>query len=627
MNRLVLGVLALLCLAAIAATPSQGQPRMQLSEAGAARFPDRSYVLTLPERRALDASQLSLTESRGAPTDVRVVPGNAAGTRTFALMLVIDASNSMRGAPLGEAMKAARAFAAQRGENQPMGVVFFSDQPRVALSPTVDPERIAAVLAEQPVPTLGTHIYDATALAIAEIEKADVASGTVVVLSDGDDTGSATSAKALAANARQAHARVFTVGLQSPDFDPAELQQLAASGRGEYAEAGTAAQLEQIFAELGERFGNEYLVTYRSTAPLGSRVRVTAEVEGISGAASLSYEAPRFQATLPGRSPSGDAGWWSSTAAAVLLALLLALLIGLASYTLLRPRKATVRDRVRGFVAPASAPAADPFGRRDAASVLAGAERSLAKLRGWKAFQEEVEIARLELPALHIALFTLATTIALTWLFGVALDRPVLGVLCLGLPVVVLLLVKSRADRERRAFADQLPDNLQVLASAMRAGHSLIGALSVAVNEADEPVRTEFKRVLTDEQLGVAIEDAFESVGRRMRCEDIAYVGVIAQLQRETGGNTAEVLDRVVETIQERAGLRRLVHSLTAQGRLGGAIVSALPFVVMGIVNAFNPDYLDPLVTTTAGKLMLALGLVMIVAGWTSIRRIVDIRV
>ena len=138
-------------------------------------------------------------------------------------------------------------------------------------------------------------------------------------------------------------------------------------------------------------------------------------------------------------------------------------------------------------------------------------------------------------------------------------------------------MIRYRATKTRRRFEDQLPDNLQVMASALRAGHSFIAALSVMVKDAPEPSRKEFRRVVQDEQLGISVEQSLEVVYERMRCEDVIYVGLIATLQRDTGGNTAEVLDKVVETMRERGKLRRLVRTLTAQGRLGGWIVTALP--------------------------------------------------
>jgi tight adherence protein B len=147
------------------------------------------------------------------------------------------------------------------------------------------------------------------------------------------------------------------------------------------------------------------------------------------------------------------------------------------------------------------------------------------------------------------------------------------------------------------------------------------------VEDAAEPSRTEYRRVLSDERLGIPIERSLAVVGERMRSEDVAYMGIVATLQQETGGNTAEVLDRVVHTIRERAELRRLVRTLTAQGRLGGWIVTALPLALIVLLTLTNPDYLDPMLERTFGQVILAAGFLMVGAGALVIRRIVDIEV
>ena len=112
-----------------------------------------------------------------------------------------------------------------------------------------------------------------------------------------------------------------------------------------------------------------------------------------------------------------------------------------------------------------------------------------------------------------------------------------------------------------------------------------------------------------------------------MRCDDVIYVGLIATLQRDTGGNTADVLDKVVETLRERGKLRRLVRTLTAQGRLGGWIVTALPVAMITFLSTFKPGYLTPMTEKTIGWVILVLAGLMVALGAYCIRRIVDIKV
>jgi len=112
-----------------------------------------------------------------------------------------------------------------------------------------------------------------------------------------------------------------------------------------------------------------------------------------------------------------------------------------------------------------------------------------------------------------------------------------------------------------------------------------------------------------------------------MKSRDVEQIAMVASLQRETGSNSAEVLDRVIEGIRERQGLRRLVRSLTAQGRLSRWVVTFLPVGLLLVVSLLNPAYMKPLFTHTSGRVMLAIGVVMIVSGSLVIKKIVDIKV
>ena len=255
-------------------------------------------------------------------------------------------------------------------------------------------------------------------------------------------------------------------------------------------------------------------------------------------------------------------------------------------------------------------------------------ERGLARLRGWSAFEEELDIALIKIPPAQLAAITAVATLFLSWLLVTASGLLPLGAIALiGVPFGVRALVKAQADKQRRLFDEQLADNLQVIASAQRAGHSFLGAMSVSMQEAPEPTKREFERVLADERLGVPIEDALEGAARRMGSRDLEQVILVARLQRETGGNTAEVLDQVADTARERSELRRLVQTLTAQGRMSRWIITALPIGLLLIVSVLNPGYTAVLFETGDGRVALAIGGVLLTMGSLAIKRIVTIKV
>jgi tight adherence protein B len=237
----------------------------------------------------------------------------------------------------------------------------------------------------------------------------------------------------------------------------------------------------------------------------------------------------------------------------------------------------------------------------------------------------QLEIARIEIPAMQVVLFTVAATLFMV--IVLALLSPILAVLGLLTPLVTRSLVAFKLRKLREEFAEQLPPNLQVLASALRVGHSFIGALTVVVENAHEPSQGELQRALTDEQLGVPVDEAIRRVAVRMASRDLEQVALLAELQRTAGGNAAEVLDTVVETLRQRADLRRLIRTLTVQGRMARWILTSLPIVAGALLWLLQGPLMKPLFTTGAGQVLLVVATLMVVAGSLIIQKIVDIDV
>jgi tight adherence protein B len=147
------------------------------------------------------------------------------------------------------------------------------------------------------------------------------------------------------------------------------------------------------------------------------------------------------------------------------------------------------------------------------------------------------------------------------------------------------------------------------------------------VENAHEPAQSELRRILHDDQLGVPPEQAIRRVAERMQDRDLEQVALLAELQRTSGGNSAEVLDTVVETIRERADLRRLMRTLTAQGRMARWILTALPVVVGGFLWLVHPEVMAVFYDTTGGQIALVVAALMVVAGSAVIQRLIIIDV
>lgn len=618
--RLILVLIGLLVVPGVAAADAG----LKLTPVGKPRFPDRTYALTLPTGSSVDPAQIRVEEN-GKPVIGGSVSPASRSAEKLGVVLVIDASNSMAGQPIQDAMEAARAFARRRNSIQPLGVVTFNSEVATLLALTTDGGTIDRALAAAPPLRRETHVYDGVDAAVSLLARADLAGGSVIVMSDGADTGSDTGLSEAAARARAEGIRVFSVGLQSSAFKPEPLQDLASGSRGTYSEAGDGADLAPIYDRLSAALSNEYLVQYRSKQGPSSRVTVRVTVDGV-GFATASYRSPAE--TLSAAAPYDRNDFWRSPFALVLVSLIAGGLAALALFTLFaRPGRRRLSERMAMFV---RTPDADADAERESHGLrlVPALERGLARLRGWSAFEEELDIALIKIPPAQLAAITAVATLFLSWLLVTASGLLPLGAIALiGVPFGVRALVKAQADKQRRLFDEQLADNLQVIASAQRAGHSFLGAMSVSMQEAPEPTKREFERVLADERLGVPIEDALEGAARRMGSRDLEQVILVARLQRETGGNTAEVLDQVADTARERSELRRLVQTLTAQGRMSRWIITALPIGLLLIVSVLNPGYTAVLFETGDGRVALAIGGVLLTMGSLAIKRIVTIKV
>jgi tight adherence protein B len=621
-RRLTSALAGAFCVVA-AAVPAAAAEGPQISPAGSAVFPQRAYSLRIPSELALSASDVQVRENGEPAVGVGVASPSDASKGEFGTVLVIDASESMQGDGIAGAMNAAQAFADRRAPEQELGVITFNRDVSVALPPTTSDTAISQVLSQQPRLTVSTHLYDAVAEAVHELQSEKIGNGSVVVLSDGQDTGSSATVDDAVRLARAAGVRVFGVGLQARKFDPGALRRLSVSGT--YANARDPQQLSGIFDALGSKLAREYLVTYRSQAQPGERVTVEMQVSGVAGTGRDSYRArPPAGSVAPAADHHGS-GFWHSTAAMVATAAIVALLLVLALIILVRPRARSLPERLAPFVS--VDPPAEEQKSRERGGLLGKLEGSVEDHPRWKRFTQELDVVQIETPAIHIVLGTAIATVLLALLVGAVTGLAILAPLALLIPMVVRGEIGRRVKRLRTEFADQLSDNLQVVASAIRAGHSMSGAFAVVVEEASEPSRSEFRRIVNDERLGVPLEEAIRRAARRMDNRDLDQVALVATIQRETGGNTAEVLDRVVQTIRQRGELRRLMETMTAQGRLSRVVVTAIPPTLLVAISLINAEYLRPLFHTGTGNVLLGIAATLVVLGSLMIKRIVNIEV
>ena len=219
-----------------------------------------------------------------------------------------------------------------------------------------------------------------------------------------------------------------------------------------------------------------------------------------------------------------------------------------------------------------------------------------------------------------------------------ALVGAVVGAIFL-LNIIFVLLIASlagvipygwllRSQKKRRnLLLDQLADTMSILASSLRAGYSFLQALDTVSKEIGEPSAGEFQRVVAEIRLGRPVDDALVAMAERVDSDDLRWAVIAINVQRQVGGNLAEVLDIVASTVRERAYIRRQVQVLSAEGRLSVGILSAIPFFLLLYISIVNPEYIKPLFTTTPGIILVVGGGIFMGMGIYIMTRIIKIDV
>ncbi len=643
MSRWVAALMGALGGAGLLAAPAAAAPASAVVSGvqpspGAVRF--FLAARGLPAGTTLDSARVTVTAGgTPLPATVRAVSAARGDTPAGAVVLVIDTSGSMAGGRLTAARTAAADYAAAAPAGMLLGLVTVADRATVVLPPTADRARFTAAVARLSAGG-GTALYDGIDTARdlldpqARPEAAALAERRVVVLSDGADTASATSEDRLARALRRPAATVDAVAF-GDGADRARLSDLTGATGGRVLDAADAAGLRSVFRTMAAELSAPVVVTATVPPALSGRrtsMSVRATVGTVVAAADTAVVfaadpravAPRTPFTVPAAGTTG-----LLTVAALVAAALLA--AGLAVVPAM-PGKRHLRRRLQDldrFTARGAAPAAGPAGAGNVLrAALAVSERAVARPGRRERIELSLDRAGLQLRPSEWQLVQLG--------LGLAGTVPAVAVLpwwC-GVPAGLLLgwsgaalYLRVRAGRRTRAFAEQLPDALQLVVGSLRAGFSLPQSVDALVREGSEPVAGELGRALAETRLGGDLEDALERVGVRNASQDVAWLVMAIRIQREVGGNLSEVLETAVGTMRERSRLGRHVRALSAEGRLSALILLAMPIVCGAWMFAFRRDYLEPLYTRPLGILMLATSVLMIGVGGLWLRAIVRVRV
>ncbi len=574
--------------------------------------------------KPLDADAFTVIEAgrKRLPTLTRL-PSDA-----LAVVLAIDTSGSMQGAPIESAKAAAKEFVGKMPSGTQIAVVGFNDAP-YAVSPFSTDVGALKNAIDGVTATGDTALYDGVGAAVAQLSAASGSRHAIVLLSDGGDTASTTNLQASSAALATAGTSFYAAALLTSETDLRSLNQLADSAGGRVVSASDPAGLRALYDDIATAINSQYELSFRATSTGKTTLRVGVDADGVHAATDvdvdLAVSAPVAQVkTHPARVTTvstpllGGAGWALVVGTALVF---LALFVG--GLVLLRPRE---RLSTLAVERRRSAPR-----RHDQVigDVVSGAtrfaDRTLERRGRRSALNDALEQAGIDMRPGEFSVLVAGVTIAVLFV-GLVLFGPFIG---LAVGVVTALGFRTgvsiRADRRRARFADQLGDTLQLISGSLRSGHGLMQAVDTVAEESESPTREEFRRIVIESRLGKSLPDALHAAAARVRNDDFEWVVQAIDIHREIGGDLAEVLDHVAATIRGRNSIRRQVQALSAEGKLSAVILLILPIGLTIVISIVNPSYLRELTDSTAGNVMIVGGILLLGIGSLWLRRIVRI--
>ena len=525
-------------------------------------------------------------------------------TENFEVMLLIDTSGSMRGAPIELAKQAATSFV-DRLPDVRIGVESFGTAVNVLTVPTADHETVKADIASL---TAGgnTHLHDALITGAQSFTPAG-SNKTIVLLSDGGDEGSTASLDDAVAATQGVHIEAISLATSKTDL-PA-LQRL-----GTVTAADDPSALAGTFNRVADQL-TQVVTTSPPTSAAPTTVAPTTVAPTTTVAAPPTTVATTMPAptTVPLPKPTegvSSLGLWLG-AGGVFLAIFALVSFAFPRVRVKRQRLGIEQQSALTNISQRTSNALDDVLERY------GKRRTLST---------NLAVAGLGMRSGEFAALVLAIA-AVAMLLGLALFGPIAALIGAG---IVLLgaraLVSHKVGRRQAGFSAQLPDVIQSLVTTLRTGYGLTQAFDAVAEETEEPARTEFAHVLVETRLGRDLTECLNELAHRMDSVDLEWMASAIDIHRETGGNLAEILDNVGMTIRERQRMKRQIKAMTAEGRLSAYILTALPLAMAGLLALIHPGYFSEM-GSGGGLVVLIVGGVFLLIGNAWIRKMVDIKV
>jgi len=643
-----MALVAALMLLAAPVWAQTGAEEIEIIDINGSRYPENGQTQMVVEFRNFttepDPAALEVTANGEAVTNLAVEPiGNS--TVPVGVVMVIDTSGSMVGAPIAAAQDAARAFVAQARPEDRIAIVTFADVVQVVSGFTNNKDALTATI-DAIVAEGETAFNDGVIQGVAMFDSATASDllAHMIVLTDGEDTVSEATLDEAIAAVEGSDVRTFGVALESPDFNPDPVQQVAAAGGGLFLSTPDPAALSGLYGEISREISNTLVARFQSPIFTPGDVDFVVGYQGLTSTQTFAVSGYAVTTT------QGTAATTTTTLAALTtvvvqgksplplqtLILIGAAGIGLTLFLFLVILFGREDDDDQGRFAKRL----QAYGRKggQVEEKKSFVERIPFLNRFTSAAEEEVKRRGLlsgVSSALEQANIPMSPGEAVLGMIGLAFVGGIMVAIFNGLLwgliafgaflLLAMFLINYAGAREKKRFEKQLPDTLTLMSTSLRAGYSLLQATEAVASEAPDPTAREFGRAIAEARLGRTVTDALEGITDRTQSGDFEWAVMAIEIQREVGGNLAEVLQTVADTMRARNRLKGEIRALTAEGRISAFVLGSLPFAMALFLWTTNRDYLQPMLDETFGRIAIGAGLLLMAGGIFWLKKIVDI--
>ena len=633
-GALVAALLAVLVPAAAGQEDTEGLGRLQIRSIDSRDASSIAIVVDYSgDPSDLESASIAANGESYGPDAVAPLPPSLMPT-----VIAVDTSQWMdEGGALVQTREAIAEFIQNRPEGQRVGIVSFGGRARVVQRLTTDTDRLVAAV-EGLAPSGGTALWNGISSAAGLLEDAEGAQGNIVVIAGGPNDASSISASRARGRVISTEATVYGLGVEGRGVNPNDLRSLASATGGVYRGQENPSAIGDAFADTVADIANQYVITFDSDLARGP-VDLTLEVGDL--ATSVSFVSGGVAAGASSLRPvvptePGGVGFFRENGFLIGLALVvLAVCLGIyAVVSLVMPDGSSLDSVLEQYTEPGTPSSVDLDEGGSGLAKTAFIKRAVSMTEGFAerqgflaSVEGKLERANLPLRAAE-ALFFYAAGVVLVLVasFAISGGNIVTAVVVTGLIALVPpAAISFLASRRQKKFVSLLPDTLQLLAGTLRAGYSLMQGVEAVSREVEDPMGQELRRVVTESRLGRPLEESLEASAERMSSDDFAWAVMAIRIQREVGGNLADLLLTVADTMTQRERLRRDVAALTAEGKISAIVLGLLPIGLGLAMWVLNPDYISRLFDTTLGNFLLGGAILLASVGFYWMKKVIEV--